>query len=288
MLVVDQFEEVLTQASAATRARFARLVHPALGGPMQVVATLRPEFLDQLLNDADLAAVPTRLYPLRPLRRDALRAVIENPARLAGIGVDDELVARMVADTDSGEALPLLAFTLAQLAQGVTRGGQLSPQRYDQIGGVQGALISQADAALVEASAATGRGREQVIAGLLRLVTVDEHGRPTRWRIPRSELPEPVVRELDAFVRRRLLTIDTDDTDHGSVIVGAAHEAFLSAWAPLARAIQDNASALRARRSIEQAAAEWSTQVVRRPGCGNAGNSPPPWPTPAPTPGPAN
>ncbi|MGH3702969.1 MAG: TIR domain-containing protein, partial [Pseudonocardiaceae bacterium] len=260
LVVVDQFEEVLTQASAATRVRFARLLHPALGGPMQVVATLRPEFLDQLLGDADLAALPTRLYPLRPLRRDALRTVIENPARLASIGVDDELVARMVADTDSGEALPLLAFTLAQLAEGVTRGGQLSPQRYDQVKGVQGALSSQADAALLEASAATGRGHEQVITGLLRLVTVDEHGRPTRWRTPRNELPEPVLRELDAFIRRRLLTTDTEQGDHGRVIVGAAHEAFLSAWAPLAQAIQDNASALRARRTIEQAATEWATQ----------------------------
>ncbi|MGH3773598.1 MAG: toll/interleukin-1 receptor domain-containing protein, partial [Pseudonocardiaceae bacterium] len=172
LVVVDQFEEVLTQVTAAARARFSRLLGPALGGPVQVVATLRPEFLDQLLSDADLAVVPTRLYPLRPLRRDALRAVIESPARLAGLGVDDELVTRMVADTDSGEALPLLAFTLAQLAEGVTRGGQLSPRRYDQIGGVRGALTCQADAALAEASAATGRGREEVIAGLLRLVTV--------------------------------------------------------------------------------------------------------------------
>jgi hypothetical protein len=51
------------------------------------------------------------------------------------MGVDDDLVARVVADTDSGEALPLLAFTLAQLADGLGRGGQLSQQRYDQLGG---------------------------------------------------------------------------------------------------------------------------------------------------------
>jgi hypothetical protein len=34
----------------------------------------------------------------------------------AGIGVDEDLVTRLVADTDSGDALPLLAYTLAQLA----------------------------------------------------------------------------------------------------------------------------------------------------------------------------
>ena len=135
LLVVDQFEELLTRATPAARARFARLLHSALGGPVQVVATLRPEFLDQLLVDADLAVLPTRPYSLRPLRRDALRAVIQGPARLAGIAVAEDLVARLVADTDSGEALPLLAFTLAQLAEGIGRGGQLSPRRYDQLGG---------------------------------------------------------------------------------------------------------------------------------------------------------
>jgi hypothetical protein len=61
--------------------------------------------------------------------------VIQGPARLAGIGVDEELVARLVGETGSGEALPLLAFTLAQLAEGVGRGGRLSGTRYAQLGG---------------------------------------------------------------------------------------------------------------------------------------------------------
>jgi hypothetical protein len=136
LVVVDQFEELLTQAAPAARARFAGLLGPALSGPVQVVATLRPEFLTQLLVDPELASLPTRTVTLRPLRSEALRAVIEGPAGVAGIGVDEELVARLVADTDTGEALPLLAFTLAQLAEGVDRGGQLSTVLYEQIGGL--------------------------------------------------------------------------------------------------------------------------------------------------------
>ncbi|MGH3812631.1 MAG: toll/interleukin-1 receptor domain-containing protein, partial [Pseudonocardiaceae bacterium] len=38
---------------------------------------------------------------------------------------------------------------------------------------------------------------DSVIAGLLRLVTVDEQGRPTRWRTHRGELPDHVCTELD-------------------------------------------------------------------------------------------
>jgi hypothetical protein len=135
LLVVDQFEELLTQSAPEVRSRFAQLLYPALGGSVQLVATLRSEFLDQLLVDAGLVVLPTHVYTLRPLHRDALPLVIEGPARLAGIAIDEGLVARLVADTDSGEALPLLAFTLAQLAEGVGRGGQLFPRRYEQLGG---------------------------------------------------------------------------------------------------------------------------------------------------------
>ena len=261
--MVDQFEELLTQAAPAERARFAGLLGPALAGPVQVVGTLRPEFLDQLLADPDLAGLPTRVHALRPLRREALRAVIEGPARLAGIEVDEELVARLVADTDSGEALPLLAYTLAQLADGVGRGGRLLASRYEQLGGVQGALARQADAALADATAASGRDRDQVVKELLRLVTVDEQGRPTRWRVRRDELPEPVAAELDAFVARRLVTTDLDD---GHVVVGVAHEAFLSAWPPLAEAITAASTALRARRADRAGRRDWAEHgQPRRP-----------------------
>ena len=254
LIVMDQFEELFTRTAPADRARFTELLRPALTGAVRVVATLRPEFLDQLLVDPELAALPTRTSTLRPLRREALRAVIEKPAQLAGIHVDEGLVDRLVEDTASGEALPLLAFTLSQLAEGVSRGGRLSRARYEQLGGVQGALTRQADAALTDAVVAGGRSREQVIAGLLRLVTVDEQGRPTRWRVLRDELPTPVITELDAFVERRLLSTDEDD---GSGVIGVAHEAFLSTWSPLADAIAANVKALRARRAVEHTATEW-------------------------------
>ncbi len=255
LLVVDQFEELLTQARPAPRARFTELLKSALAGPVQVVVTLRPEFLDQLLADSELAeSLSERPYILRPVPRDALPAVIQRPARLAGITVADDLVTRLVTDTDSGDALPLLAFTLAELADGVGRGGRLSQDRYVRLGGVQGALTRQAATALTEAAKATGRRDEEIIAGLLRLVTVDEQGRPTRWQVPCDELPEPVARELQPFVARRLLSTDAG---HGGAVIGVAHEAFLSVWEPLREAIKEKRPALRARRAVEQAAAEW-------------------------------
>jgi len=183
LMVVDQLEEVLTQATPAARAAFAELLRRALAGPVQVVATIRTESLPEL-QVSPLASLPMRLSMLPLLPREALPAIVEGPARLAGIGIEQRLVDRLVADTGTGEALPLLAFTLSELASGVGRGGDLSMRRYVELGGVNGALKRQADAALDAACVASGRRRDQVIAALLRLVSVNERGDPTRWRVP--------------------------------------------------------------------------------------------------------
>ncbi|MGH3777734.1 MAG: TIR domain-containing protein, partial [Pseudonocardiaceae bacterium] len=259
LVVIDQFEEILTRSSATSRAQLAEILLPAVAGPVQVVATIRSEFLDSLLADLNLAQLPIHTVTLRPLATAILPRVIEGPARLAGLGVDPELISRMVADTSSGDGLPLLAFTLEQLAMGLPRGTTLSPQRYDQLGGVQGALIRQADLALADALAANvqagnGRSRTDVLDSLLRLVTVDEMGQPTRLDVDYQQLPPPVRAELDAFIAGRLLTSIKREA---TVLLGVAHEAFLTAWPPLAQAISVAGAALRMRRMLEQAAAEW-------------------------------
>ncbi|OXR39766.1 hypothetical protein B7C42_08160 [Nocardia cerradoensis] len=254
LLVIDQFEEVLGPAVAAQRTRFAELLAPAIGGPVQVLATVRTEFLDQIMVDPALAALGTRTFPVRPLRVADLREVIEGPARVAGLRIDEGLVEELLADTDSGEALPLLAFALAQLADGVQRNGVLSRRRYRETGGVRGALVRQAELALDEACAATGLSDDEVVATLLRLVTVDEQGVPTRERVPRAELSETAVAVVDAFVAHRLVTTDTAGS---RIVVSVSHEAFLRNWSRLAAAVGKETTALRARRAVELAAAEW-------------------------------
>ncbi|HSR22621.1 MAG TPA: WD40 repeat domain-containing protein, partial [Candidatus Eisenbacteria bacterium] len=258
LLTVDQFEEVLTQADLESWARFAAVLSEAQRGPIQAVATLRPESLPELLESQADARLPLHeVYTLRPLGRERLKEVIVGPASLAGIGFEDGLVDRMIDDTGTGDALPLLAFALAELARGVMRGGTLSIQRYEELGGVRGALEQQAEAALKKACAVSGRGRSDVLAGLLPLVTVDERGQPARVRVERGQLAEAVRAELDVFVTSRLLTTDRDE-ESGAVHYEVAHEAFLTGWAPLSQAISATASALRTAR-----AAEWEAGQPR-------------------------
>jgi WD40 repeat protein len=215
---------------------------------------LRSEYLDSLSRLAAHTGVQVPTFLLAPLARDRLREVVTGPARAAGIGIDEELVARLVTDTGSGEALPLLAFVLERLAAGVGRGQTLSADRYELLGGVQGALAGQADAALAAACAATGRVEADVLAGLLRLVTVDDAGQVTRRRVEPTSLPGQVRTEVEEFVSRGLVSIGTDN---GQPVVAVTHEQFLTAWGPLASAIGQAADRLRLVAAVEDAAGEW-------------------------------
>jgi WD40 repeat protein len=255
LLAVDQAEELFTPTPAAERQRFGRLVAQAVTGPVLLVATVRSAFLDDLRDLPELADVTIGSYLLRPLRTEALRQAIELPARIAGLQLDPDLATRMIDDTESGEALPLLAFTLHQLAEDLPAGGRLTLDRYLSLGGVQGALAGHADATLATVTAHGWLTREQVIACLVRLVAVDESNRRSRRRIRLTDLPRPERMALGAFVDERLLVTYADD---GQTWISLAHEALLTHWTSLDDAIGKRAVYLHMIQSVEQAAAEWA------------------------------
>ena len=95
VIIFDQFEELLTTASAVARTALARLLQEAVAGPVQLVATLGSAYLDPVLADPELAGLLVTPFPLRPLARELLPQVIEGPARLAGMRVDPEFVDRL-------------------------------------------------------------------------------------------------------------------------------------------------------------------------------------------------
>ncbi|EFC83277.1 WD-40 repeat protein [Parafrankia sp. EUN1f] len=263
LLVIDQAEELLVSTSVEGRNRFLALLAAASVARARVVATLRSEYLDPLLDASAKAGLTVHAEALAPLTQDRLPVVIAEPARLAGLHIDDELVTQMVLDTGDGQALPLLAYTLQRLslaAQDVDT-NVLSAGLYEQIGGVRGSLVDHADAALADAIAATSRTRQEVLAALLQLATVDIDERPIRRRLLLDHLSDPIRAQLDPFINRRLLIVDTPPT--GPATVEVAHERFLTAWPPLTQAIADDTDRLRQRAQAETAAYDW--QQAGRP-----------------------
>jgi hypothetical protein len=82
-----------------------------------------------------------------PLDRARLAEAIERPAERAGITFSPGLVGRMAENTGGGDALPLLAHTLAELYRRAERSSTraVTDQDYEALGGVVGALRQSAD-----------------------------------------------------------------------------------------------------------------------------------------------
>ncbi|MFI6990862.1 nSTAND1 domain-containing NTPase [Nonomuraea wenchangensis] len=253
LLIIDQLEEIFTRASPNMRSRFVDLISGALAGRVGVLATLRSEFLPVYQKSGDIGQISLRSYLLAPLSDHMLRTVIETPAKRAGIRMGRDLVDALVSETGHGDALPLLAFTLNQLAEGLSRGQSLSLERYTRLGGVTRAMQIQADMAL-RSRLDAGRTHKEVMASLLLLVAMDKDGVPARKRVVKSALTPDSESDLDAFVGRRLLMTEEIGSQP---FVAVSHERFITDWAPLADAVADEATVLRTLGQLEQAATEW-------------------------------
>lgn len=252
LLVVDQFEELVTLSGEADRELFLAQLAGALAEERRlwVVATLRIEFLPALLGSGQpqLFAAPVALGAMRPVE---LATVVEGPAALVKFGFETGLVSEIVDDTATVDALPLLAYLLYELYVAAGRGRVATQAQYRALGGVGGALARQADLVL-------GELREQfdmdlVLNTLLGLVGMDGL-EPTRRRLGLTELSADERRIVAAFTDARLVVSDVRD---GKPVAQVAHEALFRQWPPLRQQVAARSEQLRSRSELERWAADW-------------------------------
>jgi len=263
LIVLDQLEEVFTLIEDEDE-RFhilesLRLATTAEGSRVRIVATLRADFFDQPLSVrgfGDLLA--QRTEAITPMSPEELERAIVAPAERAGLAVEPRLLAAMIADVaDRPGALPLLQFTLTELAER-REDGVLTLVGYRGIGGVAGALARRAEQ-LFEAMHEGARDVSRQV--FLRLVTLGEGSDDTRRRVRRSEL-QPLTDArtldgvLDAFGRHRLLSFDRDPATREPT-VEIAHEALLGAWDRLGGWIDEARDDIRTQRRLAAAVSEW-------------------------------
>ncbi len=254
LLVLDQAEELITRTGPAERASFFDLVDGSLhdGSPLWVLATVRSEFLSGSSSDRKIAEIIDDSIVIEPLSRGRMPEVIELPAQRGGIQFAAGLVQRMMEDTVRGDALPLLAYTLLQLYERKPTGGRISHEDYDAVGGVIGALQRRADRVMDDLER---RGRRKLaLPVLLKLVTIERDGEPTRRRARRATLSKTENGIVDAFLAARLLKADGDGEE---ATVEVAHEALLRQWRPLRDALEVSRQSIRMRTEVERLSEDW-------------------------------
>ncbi len=270
LLFVDQFEELFTRTpSEEERQHFLDLLITAATepqGPVIVLLTLRADCYDRPLRYPALGQViEAHHQAILPMTLQELRAVIEKPAHLPDVQLhfEDNLVGDLLFDAQGqAEALPLVQCTLTQLFER-RNGVYLTHQAYQEIGGVRGALATQAESTYLSLPSAEHQRWARAL--FLRLIDVGTVDRDARCgRIPLSELILTDARErtvLDmvwkTFTEQRLLTTRTT---MGIPTLEVSHEALIGAWGRLTKWVREAREESYLHGRIGKDATEWVRQ----------------------------
>ena len=264
LLVIDQFEEVFTLCfdDEERTAFLDNILHAATipGGRVLVILAMRADFYHHCAEHDQLRAlVASQQFLVGALSVDALRRVIEEPARAVGLEPEAGLVPTILADiAERPGTLPLLSHVLLELWK-ARRGRMLTLEAYVANGGVEGALAARANATYESLPP-----KQQAIAQrvLMRLTEPGEGTEDHRRRALRAELITDPAEQADvaAVIRalsdQRLVTVGTDELS-GAESVDVTHEALIRGWPLLRGWINENREALRTHRRLSEAAVEW-------------------------------
>ncbi|MGW0773982.1 nSTAND1 domain-containing NTPase [Streptomyces sp. NPDC002835] len=256
LLVVDQFEEVVTLAGGRERAQFLDALRSCVEQDcgIRVLATLRVDFLGQLLATRQ-AEVVQHPVAIGTLGRGQLAEVVERPGALVGLSFAPGVVDAIVDETGADDALPLLAYLLQELYFAAGPGGTVTEEMYRGLGGVAGALARQTDHTVAELG--PDNGIDFVLRVLLKFVTVQGQ-EVARRRVPLSGLTARERHVVDAFVDARLLMTAADGDPAGAEpYAQVAHEALFRQWAPLRQEVEARVEQLRERAELERWADDW-------------------------------
>lgn len=189
LLIVDQFEELLTITGKKQRTQFDRQLANALTDtkcPFFLITTIRSDFLGDLDKLPGLSIQYNQIcgrYRLGTITPDGLKEVIEKPSALAGIDPSEVTAAMLNDSRDEIGVLPLVENALAYLYKH-RNGNKLDGNRYHSAGGIAGLLEEEADNMLHRLGK---KQRENTLELLLRLTHIGTEGRNTRQRVPLAE-----------------------------------------------------------------------------------------------------
>ena len=239
-LVIDQLEEMFSdeRVGHADRTAFVAAIDAlARCGKVWVVATMRSDVYPRLAELPGLIELKEGdgQFDLLPPTAREIGQIIRLPAAASGLRfevrpstaerLDDAI--RDEAAKNPG-ALPLLQFLLEELYKRRSSDDVLTFRAYEELGGVEGALVQRAEAVLAGVSPAA---RDALPVVLRELVTFasDDDSKALRRIAPRRAFGSSEANELvDALIQARLLVSILDE--QGQSAVSLAHEALLEFW----------------------------------------------------------
>ncbi|WP_243076803.1 BTAD domain-containing putative transcriptional regulator [Microbacterium sp. SS28] len=247
LLIVDQCEQAFANDDPDETRRFFEELR-AMVFRCTVVVAVRADRLGDLADHHGFAGlIQSHLLMLGPLTADGLRAVIEKPARQAGLILEPGLVEVLTRDAD-GRNLPLLSHALYQVWQR-REGRVLSIDGYRASGEIHGAVAQSAEELFADLSEEAAQNVRDI---LLRLVEPSRGGGVICQRVNRATvaIDEAHARVAERLVDARLVTSDEESLQ-------LAHEAVAREWPRLREWLADDVAGQRIMRHLNSAATAW-------------------------------
>ena len=266
LLVIDQGEELFSGPDPQQAEQFFRVLNALLDERLPFIAalSLRSDYLGRLEQEPRLQ-VRFEQFSLKAMPLERVREIIEGPAKVAGIAVDDELVMAAVADARTDDALPLLAFALRELYDRFAAGGRLTAQAYRAMGDPQAQLSPLENAVRRKADEllAASRPAPEDLEALKEsfvpaMVRVNAEGEYVRRPAPMDAISPRALPLVERLVKARLLTILEEG---GASTVEVAHEALLRKWPLLRGWLDEERDFLVGKTQLEQDLLDWESAV---------------------------
>ncbi|BAY95936.1 MULTISPECIES: ATP-binding protein [unclassified Tolypothrix] len=265
VVLVDQFEEVYSLCDDPTERQIfiENLIDAASdrNGCVSVIITLRSDFLGETQRHPALNQVIAKLGVIVPaMNTEELRRAITKPAEIALHPLDEAVVNLLLKDTEGREgALPLLQFALTRIWSGL-RTGVEPVKTLEQIGGVGGALVDEAQRIFENLNDEEKKIARRVFLGLVQL---GEGTSDTRRRanidslISYKDEPERVKKVIGRFAHPGVRLITLSSNPEGTETAEVTHEALFAHWGQMREWLDSSRSDIRFQRRLDEAALHW-------------------------------
>ena len=259
VLIIDQFEELFTHRTDETE-RLAFIdnlitaVSAQTAGPTVVVIALRADFYHHCGKYEPLRQLIAQNQKyIGPMTQEELYQVITEPARKAGLQLEEGLTERMLSDVGHEPGrLPLLSHALHETWRR-QKGKMLTFQGYQAAGGVETAITKTADSFFDKLPPIQQEITRNI---LLRLTAIGEGIEPTRRRVNLDDLIllQSDEKEIHAVLHKlsvdRLITLDVKTVE-------VAHESLIREWPKLRNWLKEEKEEIQLRQHLQEAAKSW-------------------------------
>lgn len=268
---IDQCEELFGKNAGTEADRFLSMVAEWAGEQppgddlsLIVAVTIRTDRHHDLQDAQQLIGVDSVTFAdLKAMPPHQFREVILGPARRASEGgqpleVESSLVDELVKECSAGgDALPLLALTLARLHADYGSDGDLLLREYTDMGGLREVVTKEIDDLLSRDTAERQRELDLLRQAFIPyLVSFDSNtDLPVRRVADWDEIPVEARPLLGKFVGRRLL-VHRDGPGDG--VVEVALESLFRQWDDLKTWLDEEREDLVKAAALERNAADWT------------------------------